>query len=78
LNEGESYSLTSTCPSGKKILSGGYSYSVSNANQTNRVAVLFSYPSSASAWVVTVRVNQNLTPAATNTITLSVYAVCTV
>lgn len=75
LNAGQSYSLTSTCPSGKKILGGGWTYTVSTAGQTDRVSV-DSYPSAADAWVVTIRVNQNLGAAVT--ITLSVYAVCTV
>jgi hypothetical protein len=75
LNAGETYSLTSMCPPGKKILSGGYTYSLSTANQTNRVAV-DSYPSSASAWTATIRVHQNL--GNTVTVSLSVYAVCTV
>ena len=59
LNAGQSYSLTKTCPAGKKILGGGYTYTISTANQTNRVAV-DSYPSSGSAWTATVRVHQNL------------------
>jgi len=67
--------LTSTCPAGKKILSGGWNYSVSTAAQTNRVSV-GSYPSAADAWTVIVQVNQNLGGAVT--ISLSVYAVCTV
>jgi len=75
LNAGESYSLTGTCPSGKRILGGGFTYSVSTAGQTNRVSV-DSYPSAADAWTVTILVNQNLGAAVT--ITLSVYAVCTV
>ncbi len=75
LNAGESYSLTSTCPSGKKILGGGWTYTVSTAGQTSRVSV-DSYPSAADAWTVTISVNQNL--GAGVTITLSVYVVCTV
>ena len=75
LNAGRTYTLSSTCPAGKKILSGGHTYSVSNAGQTNRVSV-DSYPSAANAWTVTVRVNQNL--GGSVTISLSVYAVCTV
>jgi hypothetical protein len=74
LNAGQTFSLTSTCPSGK-IVGGGYRYSASTASQANRLSV-DSYPSSASAWTVTVNVNQNL--GATVTISLSVYAVCTV
>ena len=68
--------VTSTCPAGKKIFGGGETYTVSNAGQTDRVAVVQSYPSAADAWTVTVRVNQNL--GGSVTITLSVYAVCTV
>jgi len=75
LNAGQTYSLTSTCPAGEKILSGGHTYSVSTAGQTNRVSV-GSYPSAVDAWTVTVRVNQNL--GGSVTISLSVYAVCTV
>jgi hypothetical protein len=75
LNAGQSYSLTSTCPAGKKIISGGYTYSVSTAGQTNRVSV-DSYPSAADAWTVTVKVNQGL--GGSVSISLSVYAVCTV
>jgi len=75
LNAGQTYTLTSTCPAGKKILGGGWTYSVSTAGQTSRVAV-DSYPSAADAWTVTIRVNQNL--GVSVTITLSVYAVCTV
>jgi hypothetical protein len=75
LNAGQSYALTSTCPAGKKILGGGYTYSVSTAGQTNRVSV-DSYPSGADAWAVVVRVHQNLGGAVT--VSLSVYAVCTV
>jgi hypothetical protein len=74
LNAGQTYSLTSTCPAGKKIV-GGYTYSVSTAGQTNRVSV-DSYPSAADTWTVAVRVHQNLGGAVT--ISLSVYAVCTV
>jgi hypothetical protein len=76
LNAGDTYSLTSTCPAGAKILSGGFVYSVSTVGQTSRVAVSDSYPSSATAWTVTVRVNQNLGNAVS--VSLSVYAVCTV
>ena len=75
LSAGQSYSLTRTCPAGKKILGGGWTYSVSTANQTSRVAV-DSYPSAANAWTATVRVHQNFGGAVT--ITLNVYAVCTV
>jgi hypothetical protein len=75
LNAGQSYTLTSTCPAGKKILGGGHTYSLSTIAQANRVSVN-SYPSAADAWTVTVRVNQNL--GAIVTISLSVYAVCTV
>lgn len=75
LNAGQSHLLTNTCPAGKKILGGGYTYSISTANQTSRVAV-DSYPSAGNAWTATVRVHQNL--GGTVTITLSVYAVCTV
>jgi hypothetical protein len=75
LNAGQTYSLTSTCPAGTKILGGGYSYTVSTAGQTNRVSVS-SYPSSADAWTAIVWVNTSLGGAVT--ISLSVYAVCTV
>ena len=75
LTAGQSYSLTNTCPAGKKILGGGYTYAVSTANQTSRVAV-DSYPSAANAWTARVRVHQNL--GGSVTISLSVYAVCTV
>ena len=75
LNAGQSYSLTNTCPAGKKILGGGYTYTVSTANQTSRVAV-DSYPSAGNAWTATVRVHQNLGGGVT--VALSVYAVCTV
>jgi hypothetical protein len=75
LNAGQSYTLTSTCASGKKILGGGYTYSLSTPAQANRVTV-DSYPSAADTWTATVRVNQNL--GGTVTIALSVYAVCTV
>lgn len=75
LNAGETYSLTSSCPDSTDILSGGYSYTVSNQAQTNRVSVS-SYPSSATEWTAVVRVNTNL--GGTVTISLSVYAVCTV
>jgi Collagen triple helix repeat (20 copies) len=75
LTAGQSYSLTSTCPAGKKILGGGYTYSLSTAAQANRVSVN-PYPSAADAWTVTVRVNQNVGGAVT--ISLAVYAVCTV
>lgn len=74
LNAGQSYSLTNTCPVGKKILGGGYTYLVSTANQTSRTG-LSSYPSSANAWTATVRVHQNLGGGVT--VSLSVYAVCT-
>jgi hypothetical protein len=75
LHAGQSYTLTRTCPVGKKILSGGHTYSVSTVAQVTRVSV-DSYPSAAGAWTVTVRVNQNLGAAVT--VSLSVYAVCTV
>jgi hypothetical protein len=75
LNAGQTFSLTSTCPPGKKILGGGFRYSTSTANQANRLTV-DSYPSSASAWTVTASVFQNLGAAVT--ISVSVYAVCTV
>jgi hypothetical protein len=75
IGAGQTYSLSSTCPAGKKILGGGYTYSVSNGAQTNRVSVN-SYPSSGTAWAATVRVNTAL--GSTVTISLSVYAVCTV
>ena len=75
LNAGQTYSLTNTCPVGKKILGGGFTYAVSTANQTSRVSV-DSYPSAANAWTATVRVHQNLGGGVT--ISLSVYAVCTV
>ncbi len=75
LSAGQSYALTSTCPAGKKILGGGWTYSLSTPNQSSRVT-LDSYPSAANAWTVTIRVNQNL--GGTVTISLSVYAVCTV
>jgi len=39
LAAGQIYSLTNTCPAGKKILGGGYTYTLSTPNQTNRVAV---------------------------------------
>jgi hypothetical protein len=70
------FSATSTCPGVTKILGGGGAYSVSAAGQHNRVAMLRSYPSSANAWTVTVRVNQALGAAAT--LTVSTYAACTV
>ncbi len=54
---------------------GGYTYTLSTANQTNRVAVA-SYPSAGDAWAARVRVHQNLGGGVT--ISLSVYAVCTV
>jgi len=75
LSAGQTYSLTSTCPAGKKILGGGYTYTVSNAGQTSRVSVS-SYPSAATDWTAVVRVNTSL--GGTVTISLSVYAVCTV
>jgi hypothetical protein len=75
LNAGQTYSLASTCPAGTKILGGGYTYAVSNAGQTNRVS-LSPYPSSATEWTVLVRVNTSL--GGSVTISLSVYAVCTV
>ena len=75
LSAGQSFSLTSTCPAGKKILGGGWTYSVSTANQTSRVSVV-SYPNAANSWTATVRVHQTLGSGVT--ITLSVYAVCTV
>ena len=75
LNAGQTYSLTNTCPVGKKILGGGFTYAVSTANQTSRVSV-DSYPSAGNAWTATVRVHQNLGGGVT--ISLSVYAVCTV
>ncbi len=75
LNAGQAFTLTSTCPAGKKILAGGWAYSVSTPAQATRVTV-DSYPSAADAWTATVLVNQNL--GASVTITLSVYAVCTV
>ena len=75
LNAGQTYSLTSPCPVGKKILGGGYGYTASNAAQTNRVSVS-SYPSSATDWTVLARVNTSLGGGVS--ISLSVYAVCTV
>lgn len=75
LAAGQSFSLTSTCPAGKKILGGGLTYSVSNVGQTSRVTAV-SYPSAAGAWTAIVRVHQTLGSGAT--ITLAVYAVCTV
>jgi len=57
LNAGQSYSLTNTCPAGKKILGGGYTYTVSAASQTSRVSV-DSYPSAAGAWTATVKVTR--------------------
>jgi len=75
LAAGQIYSLTNTCPAGKKILGGGYTYTLSTPNQTNRVAV-DSYPSAGGAWTARVRVHQNLGGGVT--ISLSVYAVCTV
>ena len=75
LNAGQTYSLTSTCPAGTKILGGGYSYTLSTPAQANRVSVS-SYPSSTTEWTAFVRVNSNLGAAVT--ISLAVYAVCTV
>lgn len=72
---GQTYSLTNTCPAGKKILGGGYTYAVSTANQTSRVSV-DSYPSAGNAWTATVRVHQNLGGGVR--VSLSVYAVCTI
>jgi hypothetical protein len=75
LNAGQSYALTSTCPAGKKILGGGYAFTVSTVGQTGRVSV-DSYPSAADAWTASAKVHQGLGGAVT--ISLSVYAVCTV
>ena len=69
-------SATVTCPSGTKILGGGGTYTVSNANQYSRVAIVQSYPSAANAWTFAVRVNTAL--GAGVTLTVSTYAVCTV
>ncbi len=57
-------------------MGGGGTYTVSNAAQFNRVALVQSYPSAANAWTVTVRVNTAL--GAGVTLTVSTYAVCTV
>jgi hypothetical protein len=75
LSAGQTYSVSSTCPAGTKILGGGHMYTVSNQGNTNRVSVS-SYPSSATEWTVLARVNSGLGGAVT--ISLSVYAVCTV
>ena len=69
-------SATATCPSGTKILGGGGTNTVSNANQYNRVAPVQSYPSAAGAWTVAVRVITTLGPAVT--LTVVAHAVCTV
>jgi hypothetical protein len=69
-------SATAACPAGKKILGGGGSYSVSNAGQTSRVALVASYPSAANAWTTSLRVNQGLGSGVTATV--RAYAVCTV
>ena len=69
-------SATVTCPAGKKILGGGGTYTVSNANQYSRVAPLQSYPSAGNAWTSAVRVNTAL--GAGVTVTVTTYAVCTV
>jgi hypothetical protein len=66
---------TATCPAGKKILGGGGTYTVSSSAQFARVALLASYPSSATAWSVSVRVNQGLGSGVTAT--ARAYAVCT-
>lgn len=70
------FSVTSSCPGTTKILGGGGSYSVAPVGQHNRVALLRSYPSAANAWTVTIRVNTALGAAAT--LTVNVYAICTV
>ena len=70
------FTVTKTCPGTTVIMGGGGTYSVSNAAQHNRVALLQSYPSAANAWTVTVRVNTAL--GAGVTLTVSAYAVCTV
>jgi hypothetical protein len=75
LADGTVYTLTSTCV-GKKILGGGFTYSVSNSSRTDRVAPVASYPSADNAWTVSIRVNQGLGMGVS--VTLSVYAVCTV
>ncbi|HUF00964.1 MAG TPA: hypothetical protein VMN35_00935 [Gaiellaceae bacterium] len=75
LSAGQTYSVSSTCPAGTKILGGGHAYTVSNRGQTNRISV-GSYPSSATEWTILARVNSGLGTAVT--ISVSVYAVCTV
>jgi hypothetical protein len=70
------YTVTRTCPGTSVIMGGGGSYTVSNAAQHNRVAIVQSYPSAPNAWTVTVRVNTAL--GAGVTLTVSTYAVCTV
>jgi hypothetical protein len=73
LGSGTSLTVTRTCPTGKKVLGGCYTYSLSSG-VTERVDVVSSYPSAGNAWTVALRANQNLNSA----VTLSVYAVCTV
>lgn len=75
MGAGQTYSVSSTCPAGTKILGGGHTYTVSTRGQTNRVSVS-SYPSSATVWTILARVNTGLGSAVT--ISVSVYAVCTV
>ena len=70
------FTVTKTCPGTTVIMGGGGTYSVSNAAQHTRVAMVQSYPSAANAWTVTVRVNTAL--GAGVTLTVSTYAVCTV
>jgi hypothetical protein len=73
---GDTLSVTATCPAGKKVLGGGFTYSLSNASRTDRVAPVASYPSAANAWTATIRVNAGLGGGVSAT--LSVYVVCTV
>jgi hypothetical protein len=73
---GTTVTATATCPAGKKIVGGGASYTVSNSTQTNRVALVESFPSAARAWAASVRVNQALSSSVT--VTVRTYAVCTV
>jgi hypothetical protein len=66
---------TVSCPEGTKILGGGGTVEVSAANQRNKAALRASYPNGLSSWAVEAIVTQNV--GSGNTVTVTVYAVCT-
>ncbi len=62
-------SVTTTCPSGTTLVSGGYDLGMANAMQL--VEIIDDYPSSPNAWTVT-----EANPQSGGAVTLTAYAYC--